>query len=162
MKLWVLALTTASMSDLALLVHPLVQLIVGTMRLSQNVKYFPFHIKCFELLTVVNSKTGQFIPAAQYILQYFDSVHVNYFNAKPKALQDKMIPETIVSLKIAKKHVDTQEIKDRIVKEALESLTIYLAANSAILAFPEMMVPISVMLAKFKKETHNQQFRKSI
>jgi len=31
-----------------------------------------------------------------------------------------MIPETIVSLKIAKKHMDTQEIKDRIVKEALE------------------------------------------
>lgn len=73
-----------------------------------------------------------------------------------------MIPETIVSLKIAKKHMETQEIKERIVKEALESLTLYLAANSAMLAFPEMMVPISVMLGKFKKATTNQVFRKSI
>lgn len=47
-------------------------------------------------------------------------------------------------------------------KEALEALTLYLAANSAMLAFPEMMVPISVMLAKFKKNTNNQVFRKSI
>jgi hypothetical protein len=53
-------------------------------------------------------------------------------------------------------------MKDRIVKEAIESLTLYLAANSAMLAFPEMMVPICVMLAKFKKVTGNQVFRKSI
>lgn len=41
-KLWVLALTTASTSDLVLLVHPLVNLIVGTLRLATNLKYFPF------------------------------------------------------------------------------------------------------------------------
>ena len=46
-------------------------------------------------------------------------------------------------------------MKDRIIKEALEALTLYLAANSAMLAFPEMIVPISVMLAKFKKNTNN-------
>ena len=53
-------------------------------------------------------------------------------------------------------------MKDRIIREALEALTRYLAANSAMLAFPEMMVPITVMLAKFKKGTTNQLFRKSI
>lgn len=124
-------------------------------RLSQNIKYFPFHLKCFELLTLVNAKTGQFVPAAQYIMQPFDSVNMNFFNSKPKTLSDKMIPETIVSLKIAKKHLETQEMKDRIIKDAIEALTLYLAANSSMLAFPEMMVPISVMLAKFKKGTTN-------
>ena len=88
-------------------------------------------------------------------MQPFDSVNMNYFNAKPKPLSDKMIQETIVSLKIAKKHLETQEMKDRIIKDAIEALTLYLAANSAMLAFPEMMVPISVMLAKFKKGTTN-------
>jgi hypothetical protein len=53
-------------------------------------------------------------------------------------------------------------MKDRIIKEALESLTLYLAANSAMLSFPEMMVPICVMLSKFKKVTGSQVFRKSI
>ena len=58
MKLWVLALTTASTSDLALLVHPLVQLIVGVIRLTNHMKYFPFHSKAFELLCIINEKTG--------------------------------------------------------------------------------------------------------
>lgn len=63
MKLWVLALTTASASDLVLLVNPLVLLISGVIRLSNHIKYFPFHIKAFELLTLINKKTGQFVPA---------------------------------------------------------------------------------------------------
>lgn len=53
MKLWVLALTGASTSDLVMLVHPLVQLIVGVIRLTSNIKYFPFHLKCVELLTII-------------------------------------------------------------------------------------------------------------
>jgi len=68
MKLWVLALTDAKTSDLVLLVHPLVQLIVGIIRLTSNIKYFPFHLKAFELLTMINQKTGQFVPAMQYII----------------------------------------------------------------------------------------------
>jgi nucleolar complex protein 2 len=64
MKLWVLALTNATTSDLVLLVHPLVQLIVGTIRLTTNIKHFPLHLKSFELLTMINQKTGQFVPAA--------------------------------------------------------------------------------------------------
>lgn len=58
LKLWVLALTNAKISDLALLVHPLVQLIVGVIRLSNNIKYFPFHVKLFDLITSINAKTG--------------------------------------------------------------------------------------------------------
>jgi hypothetical protein len=162
MKLWVLALTNASTSDLALLVHPLVQLIVGVLRLTINIKYFPFHLKCFELLTTINEKTGQFVPAVQYILYPFDSANINFFNGKPKALTDKMIPETVICLKIAKKHLETQEMKDRIIKDAIEALTLYLSANSASLSFPEMMVPITVLLAKFKKNTTNSGYRKSI
>ena len=64
MKLWVLALTDATTSDLVLLVYPLVQLIVGVIKLANNIKYFPFHLKCFNLLTMINAKTGQFVPAA--------------------------------------------------------------------------------------------------
>ena len=162
MKLWVLALTDASTSDLVLLVHPLVQLIVGVVKLTQNIKYFPFHIKAFELLTIISAKTGQFVPAVQYILYPFDSTNINYFNAKPKPLNDKSIPDTIISLKIAKKHVETQEMKDRIIKESIEAMTLYFAANSTSLSFPELFVPTGVMLRKFKKNTTNSNYRKMV
>lgn len=56
MKLWVLAIIQHQ-NELMLLVHPLVQLAIGVMRLSNNVKYFPFHIKVFQLLSMINKDT---------------------------------------------------------------------------------------------------------
>jgi len=46
MKLWVLAVTQ-HLSELLLLVHPIVQLGIATIRLSNNPKYFPYHLKIF-------------------------------------------------------------------------------------------------------------------
>ena len=73
-----------------------------------------------------------------------------------------MIPETLVSIKIAKKHMDTAEMKDRIVKETLDELVLYLAANSSSASFPEMAVPAELVLRKFKKNLSNQNYKKMI
>ena len=83
------------------------QLIVGVIRLSNNIKYFPFHLKLFELIVQINAKTGQFVPAAQYILYPLDTAIIGFFNSKPKPLQEKTIPDSLVSLKLSKKHVGT-------------------------------------------------------
>jgi len=42
-------------------------------------------------------------------------------------------------------------MKDRIVREALAALTLYLSTNADSIAFPEMCISISVILRKFKK-----------
>lgn len=160
MKLWALAITDAQSSELVLLVHPLVQLIIGVIRLNQNLKYFPFHVKAYDLLTFMNNQTGQFIPVVQHILLPFENM--KHFNSKPKPLEDKSIPDTLVALKIAKKHFDTQVMKDRIIKESLETLTMFFASNSKALSFPEMIVPTSVILRKFRKNSSNNAYRKTV
>ena len=101
------------------------------------------------------------MPIAQYLLYPFDSAS-DFLNSKPKQLQDKSVPDTLVSLKFAKKHSETAEVKDRVVKEAIEELTIYYAANSRMIGFPECVVPIGVVLRKFKKHTHNGNYRKVV
>jgi Noc2p family len=159
MRLWGLAVTE-HLSELVLLVHPLVQLGIAAMKLSNNPKYFPFHLKVFQLLSLVNEKTKQFVPIAQYLLYPFDASS-DFLSGKHKqVLQDKAIPDTLVSLKFAKKHAETTEIKDRVVKEVFEELTVYYAANSRMIGFPEATVPIGVLLRKFKKQTHNGNYRK--
>jgi nucleolar complex protein 2 len=145
---------------MALLVHPLVQLIVGVIRLTSNLKWFPFHVKAFELLTYLNEKTGQFVPASQFMMYAFENDR--WFNAKPKPLTDKSVPETVIALKVAKKHFETTEVKDRMIRESIEALTLFLAANSKALAFPELIVPLSVVLRKFKKNCSNNSYRKMI
>ena len=92
----------------------------------------------------------------------FDTVNYNFLNAKPKPLDDKMIPDSMISLKIAKKHLPTQEMKDRIVRESVEALTNYFAANAHSLSFPELVVPAGVMLRKFKKNINNNVYRKNV
>lgn len=56
MRLWVLAVTE-HLSELVLLVHPLVQLGIAAIRLTNNPKYFPFHLKIFQLMSLINEKT---------------------------------------------------------------------------------------------------------
>jgi nucleolar complex protein 2 len=160
MKIWALAVTE-HLSELVLLVHPLVQLGIAALRLTNNPKYFPYHLKVFQMLTLINQKTHQFVPIAQYLLYPFDSAS-DFLNSKPKALQDKSVPDTLVSLKYAKKHAETAEVKDRVVRELVDELTLYYAANSRMIGFPEMTVAIGVVLRKFKKYTHNGNYRKIV
>ena len=56
MKIWALAVTE-HLSELVLLVHPLVQLGIAAIRLTNNPKYFPYHLKVFQMLTLINQKT---------------------------------------------------------------------------------------------------------
>lgn len=144
--------------------HPLVQLGIAAIKLSNNPKFFPFHIKVFQLLSLINQKTGQFVPIAQYLLYVFDSSSdfLNGGKGKVQELKDKAVPDTLVSLKFAKKHADTMDVKDRVVKEVIEELSIYYAANSRMISFPEATVPIGVVLRKFKKVTHNGNYRKIV
>lgn len=111
---------------------------------------------------MINQKTGQFVPAAQHMLVPFESTNFNFFNARPKPLDDKIIPDSLVSLKIAKKHLETSEMKDRIIREALASLTQFLAINATSVALPEMCISICVILRKFKKQCSNTTYRKSV
>jgi hypothetical protein len=93
------------------------------------------------------------------MLNVFDSVNYNYFNAKPKKLEDKLIPDSLVCLKIAKRHIETSEMKDRIIRESLTALTHYYAVNSSAISFPEIFIPASYVLRKFKKATGNNNYR---
>jgi hypothetical protein len=75
------------------------------------------------MLCLITSRTTNYVPIAQYLLYPFEGG--DWLNSKSKQLSDKSIPDTIVSLKIAKKNVDTKEFKDRVVKEVIEELSIY-------------------------------------
>ena len=134
----------------------------ATSFVCSNLKYFPFHYKFFELLCLISDRTQQFVPAAQYMLHVFDESNYNYFNAKPKKLEDKVLPDTLVCLKIQKKHIDTSEMKDRLIRETVNLLTQYYAVNANCISLPEMMVPVGFLLRKFRKHCKNSNYRQSV
>mmetsp|Transcript_7097 Transcript_7097/g.11957 ORF Transcript_7097/g.11957 Transcript_7097/m.11957 type:complete len:337 (-) Transcript_7097:6-1016(-) len=160
-KVWVLGVCKHK-NELVLLVHPLVQLITGAIKLSNALKYYPFHLKLIELLLLVNERVGEYVPVAQYLLHILEQ-NSHYFFSKPKsALEDKMIPESAISIKIAKKHVDTPEMRDRIIQEVTECLVSFYSANSRSLGFPEMTIGTETALRKFRKGIHSQAQRQQL
>jgi len=110
-------------------------------------------------MSLISRKTGNFVPCIQYLLPPFDS---DFLNGKTKVLTDKQVPEFQVSLKFAKKHVDTAELRDKVVQESLDELTIYLASLSHSISFPELTIPLGVHLRRFKKNTSNAAYRKIV
>jgi hypothetical protein len=96
------------------------------------------------------------------MLHVFDHSHYNYFNAKPKKLEDKMIPDTLICLKVSKKHLETSEFKDRLIRETIQALTHYYAVNASVICLPEMLVPVSIYLRKFKKNVKNSNYRQTV
>lgn len=160
-KVWVLAVCQNKDTELSLLIHPIVQLLIGLIKLNGNLKYFPFHLKIFELLTQICRETKQIVPCSQYLLSIFEH-HLSYFNSKSKALEDKMLPATSICLKISKKHIDTLEMKERIVRETCHALLEYYATQSLSVAFPELIVSSLTTLRKFKKGLTNPIFRKVV
>jgi hypothetical protein len=55
-KIWVLAVCKHK-KELVLLINPIVQLIVGTLKLTNNLKYYPTHLKLIELLVLITDQT---------------------------------------------------------------------------------------------------------
>ena len=47
-------------------------------------------------------------------------------------------------------------------KDSIEALTLYFGANAESLCFPELVVPVGVLLRKFKKHATNGSYRKAV
>jgi len=50
-------------------------------------------------------------------------------------------------------------LKDRLLRETISALTNYYAANSHCICLPEMMVPVTCVLRKFRKNLKNANYR---
>ena len=66
-------------------------------------------------------------------------------------MEDKVLPDTSICLKISKKHIDTVEVKTRLIQEICQGLYEHYAAQSHSIAFPEIIVSALIILRKFKK-----------
>ncbi|KAJ3073438.1 Nucleolar Complex 2 protein, partial [Quaeritorhiza haematococci] len=51
------------------LVYPLVQVVLGAIRLKPSAQFFPYRFHCIQMLINLMEKTGTFIPVAAYLLE---------------------------------------------------------------------------------------------
>ncbi|TVY49791.1 Nucleolar complex protein [Lachnellula occidentalis] len=139
-------------SQLRLLIYPTVQVTLGAMRLIPTATYFPLRFQLMRSLLRLSRATGTYIPVASALLEVLNSAEMK----KPPK------PSTLKSLDFAsnykaqKSYLRTRVYQDGVGEQVAELLSEFFVLWSTNIAFPELALPVIVMLKRWLKEVSNK------
>ncbi|KAH6664126.1 Noc2p family-domain-containing protein [Halenospora varia] len=139
-------------SQLRLLIYPTVQVTLGAMRLIPTATYFPLRFQMIRSLLRLSRATGTYIPLASALLEVLNSAEMK----KPPK------PSTLKSLDFAsnykaqKSYLRTRVYQDGVGEQVSELLSEFFVLWSTSIAFPELALPVIVMLKRWLKEVGNK------
>jgi len=166
-----------SNQNINLLIYPLIQTIIGVIRLNSNELYYLLRIRLVILLNGISSKTNVFIPTPMYILPILSS---NYFiekckpiiqpkNPKEEKKSDKLEKAKrnsrvviYVSLKIKKEELKIKQIRKDLLEECCDCLVEYLSINSNKICFDELAESILREMRSALKNIYDKEYREII
>ncbi|KAE9368727.1 Noc2-domain-containing protein [Stipitochalara longipes BDJ] len=139
-------------SPLRDLIYPTVQVTLGAMRLIPTATYFPLRFHMMRSLLRISRATGTYIPLASALLEVLNSAEMK----KPPK------PSTLKSLDFAsnykaqKSYLRTRVYQDGIGEQVADLLSEFFVLWSTSIAFPELALPVIVMLKRWLKEVNSK------
>uniref|UniRef100_A0A1B6LVX7 Uncharacterized protein n=1 Tax=Graphocephala atropunctata TaxID=36148 RepID=A0A1B6LVX7_9HEMI len=159
LRLWVdLVCTVSDKSSLRALLYPLVQVIVGCIKLVSTAQYMPLRFHCCQLLTRLSRDTGTYIPVLPLIVE---SLTLIDFNKKYQKASMKPMDFTCV-LRVSKAGMGENGFRDAVVEQVYQLLIEYCAAESHRISFPDIIVPSVAQLKSFVKECRTSKYSQKI
>jgi len=166
-----------SNQNIYLLIYPLIQTIIGVIRLNSNELYYLLRIRLVILLNGISAKSNIFIPTPMYILPILSS---NYFIEKCKPIIPKKKPQDekksdklekakinsriviYISLKIKKEELKIKQIRKDLLEECCDCLLEYLSINSNKICFTELADSILKEMRSALKNIYDKEYREII
>ncbi len=174
--------------DISLLLYPLVQTIIGVIRLNYGEQFYLLRIRLVMLLNHLSKISGIFIPIAMYILPILKS---NYFIEKCKTINspnsekskkkkkikdedfekkkiennEKKINKRIniyVMLKIKPEEYKIKQIRKDLLEEACDCLLEFLSIHSNKIIFEELSYDILKGMKSALKNIYDKEYREII
>ncbi len=174
--------------DISLLLYPLVQTIIGVIRLNYGEQFYLLRIRLVMLLNHLSKISGIFIPIAMYILPILKS---NYFIEKCKTINspnsekskkkkkikdedfekkkiennEKKINKRIniyVMLKIKPEEYKIKQIRKDLLEEACDCLLEFLSIHSNKIIFEELSYDILKGMRSALKNIYDKEYREII
>jgi nucleolar complex protein 2 len=139
-------------SQLRPLIYPAVQVTLGAIRLIPTATYFPLRFQLTRSLLRLSRATGTYIPLAPALLEVLNSAEMK----KPSK------PSTMKSLdfstlyKAPKSYLRTRIYQDGVGEQVTELLCEFFVLWCTSIAFPELALPVIVMLKRWLKEASNK------
>ncbi|KAI9714553.1 MAG: hypothetical protein M1812_006358 [Candelaria pacifica] len=139
-------------SPLRPLIYPTVQITLGAMRLIPTAQYFPLRFHLIRSLLRISLATGTYIPLAPALLEVLNS---NEMKKSPKPSTLKSL-EFLTAFRAPKSYLRTRVYQDSIGDQVSELLSEFFVLWTKSIAFPELALPVTVMLKRWLKEVSNK------
>lgn len=135
-------------SALRPLIYPVVQIIIGAMRLIPTASYFPLRFQLIRALLRLSRATGTYIPFASALLEVLNMAEMR----KPPKTSTLKPLDFNTSIRAPKSYLRTRIYQDGVGEQVAELLSEFFVLWSKHIAFPELSVPIVVMLKRWLKQ----------
>jgi len=139
-------------SQLRALIYPTVQVTLGAMRLIPTATYFPLRFQLMRSLLRLSRATGTYIPLAPAILEVLNSAEMKK-PPKPSTLKSL---DFSINYKAQKSYLRTRVYQDGVGEQVAELLSEFFVLWSTNIAFPELALPVVVMLKRWLKDAQNK------
>lgn len=134
------------------LIYPIVQVTLGAMRLIPTATYFPLRFQLMHSLLRMSRATGTYIPLAPAVLEILSSAEMKK-PPKPSTLKSL---DFATSYKAPKSYLRTRVYQDGVGEQVAELLSEFFVLWSTHIAFPELSLPVIVMLKRWIKDASNK------
>jgi len=150
---------TADQQQLRPLIYPLIQVVIGTMKLVPSGKYLPMKLHCISILNSLGRSSRNFIPTSQLLLEIllsseFQERKPMESTAKPPILND--------ILKLNKQTLRTAPCQQAVVTRVLELMEVHLESIRFSIGLPEIVFPTVAGLKSFCKKTRVGRWRNDV
>jgi nucleolar complex protein 2 len=139
-------------SQLRPLIYPTVQVTLGAMRLIPTATYFPLRFLMMRSLLRLSRATGTYIPLASALLEVLNSAEMK---KPPKASTLKSL-DFASNYKAPKSYLRTRVYQDGVGEQVAELFSEFFVLWSTSIAFPELALPVIVMLKRWLKDANNK------
>ncbi|KAK6645263.1 hypothetical protein RUM43_001539 [Polyplax serrata] len=145
-------------SPLKSLIYPLVQIIIGTIKLIPSSTYYPLRFHCCKILIEMRNKCDVFIPVLPFLLEVLRDFN---FSREHKKLTMKPLDFTCL-LRCSKSQMKENGFKDALIENVYSLLMEYLAVECHRVSFPDITVPCIIQVKHFVKSCKNSNYSKKM
>lgn len=140
-------------SALRPLIYPVVQITIGAMRLIPTAQYFPLRFQLTRALLRLSRATATYIPLAPSLLEVLNLAEMR---KPPKSSTLKPLDFT-TTIRAPKSYLRTRTYQDGVGEQIAELLSEFFVLWTKHIAFPELSVPVVVMLKRWLKQVSSRQ-----
>jgi len=157
LKVWTLVLSTNMNDEMKPLLYPLIQIIIGVLRLVPTSKYFPLRFHCIRMLNQLSASSQVFIHTAPYIIECLQAAEFTRKNLNVSKPIDFSL-----NVKVSKASLRTKAFQEATITQVYELLLSYYSSHSRSISFPELAFPTTVQLRNFTKGCKIVGFKKKM